>query len=172
VSRRPLQQAIDAWVALLGAEHVEVSGHALRAAGTATFETSAEVHAVLRPGTREEVQGCVRIARRFGVPVTPISTGRNWGYGSSAPAASSVLLNLSRLNQILDYDDELAYVTIEPGVTQRQLHAFLLERGGKLWMDATGASPDCSVIGNTLERGFGHTPMGDHASSSSPTSES
>jgi 4-cresol dehydrogenase (hydroxylating) len=29
-------------------------------------------------------------------------------------------------------------------------------------MDATGASPDCSVIGNTMERGFGHTPMGDH----------
>jgi 4-cresol dehydrogenase (hydroxylating) len=31
-------------------------------------------------------------------------------------------------------------------------------------MDATGSSPDCSVIGNTLERGFGHTPMGDHCS--------
>ena len=30
-------------------------------------------------------------------------------------------------------------------------------------MDATGASPDCSIVGNTLERGFGHTPMGDHA---------
>jgi 4-cresol dehydrogenase (hydroxylating) len=29
-------------------------------------------------------------------------------------------------------------------------------------MDATGASPDCSIVGNTLERGFGHTPMGDH----------
>ena len=29
-------------------------------------------------------------------------------------------------------------------------------------MDATGASPDCSIIGNTMERGFGHTPMGDH----------
>ena len=30
------------------------------------------------------------------------------------------------------------------------------------WMDATGAGPDCSIIGNTLERGFGHTPYGDH----------
>ena len=26
-----------------------------------------------------------------------------------------------------------------------------------------GASPDCSIVGNTMERGFGHTPMGDHA---------
>jgi 4-cresol dehydrogenase (hydroxylating) len=53
-------------------------------------------------------------------------------------------------------------VTIEPGVTQRQLHDFLKERQSRLWMDATGASPDCSIIGNTLERGFGHTPMGEH----------
>jgi 4-cresol dehydrogenase (hydroxylating) len=29
-------------------------------------------------------------------------------------------------------------------------------------MDATGSSPQCSVIGNTLERGFGHTEYGDH----------
>src|SRR5262249_17225127 len=35
-------------------------------------------------------------------------------------------------------------------------------RKSRLWMDATGASPDSSIIGNTMERGFGHTPMGDH----------
>ena len=29
-------------------------------------------------------------------------------------------------------------------------------------MDATGSSPDCSLIGNVVERGFGHTPYGDH----------
>ena len=29
-------------------------------------------------------------------------------------------------------------------------------------MDATGSSPDCSLIGNIMERGFGHTPYGDH----------
>src|SRR5205823_2405790 len=72
------------------------------------------------------------------------------------------LLDLARLNRIIDFDEELAYVTIEPGVTQRQLHEFLRGRGSRLWMDATGASPDCSIVGNTMERGFGHTPMGDH----------
>jgi 4-cresol dehydrogenase (hydroxylating) len=73
-----------------------------------------------------------------------------------------VLLDLGRLNRIIELDEELAYVTIEPGVTQRQLFEFLRARGSRLWMDATGASPDCSIIGNTMERGFGHTPMGDH----------
>ena len=78
------------------------------------------------------------------------------------PPDGSVLLDLSRMNRIVDFNEDLAYVTVEPGVTQGQLYAFLRERGSRLWMDATGASPDCSLIGNTMERGFGHTPYGDH----------
>jgi 4-cresol dehydrogenase (hydroxylating) flavoprotein subunit len=53
-------------------------------------------------------------------------------------------------------------VTLEPGVTQQQLYAYLRQRGSRLWIDATGSSPDCSIIGNVMERGFGHTPYGDH----------
>jgi 4-cresol dehydrogenase (hydroxylating) len=63
----------------------------------------------------------------------------------------------------VEFDEDLAFVTVEPGVTQQQLYEFLQAQGGRLWMDATGASPDCSIVGNTLERGFGHTPLGDHA---------
>jgi 4-cresol dehydrogenase (hydroxylating) len=66
------------------------------------------------------------------------------------------------MDRIVDFSEDLAYVTLEPGVTQAQLYAFLEERGSKLWMDATGASPQCSLIGNAVERGFGHTPYGDH----------
>src|SRR5262249_33621177 len=79
----------------------------------------------------------------------------------------AVLVDLGRLNQIVDFDEELAYVTLEPGVTQGQLIAFLREQKSTLWMDATGAGLDCSIIGNTLERGFGHTPMGDHCANAS-----
>jgi 4-cresol dehydrogenase (hydroxylating) len=66
------------------------------------------------------------------------------------------------MNRILDFSEELGYVTVEPGVTQAQLYTFLKERRSGLWMDSTGASPHCSLIGNAVERGFGHTPYGDH----------
>jgi 4-cresol dehydrogenase (hydroxylating) len=78
------------------------------------------------------------------------------------PADRCALLDLSRLNRITAFDEDLGYVTVEPGVTQRQLFEFLKERKSQLWMDATGSSPDCSLIGNAMERGFGHTPYGDH----------
>ena len=159
-----LLPALDEWRRVLGPSQVSVEPSATRSASTATFATSADVMAILRPGTREDVQQCVRIANEFRVPLYPISTGKNWGYGSRAPASDAVLLDLGRLNRIIDFSESLAYVTIEPGVTQRQLYEFLQAQRSKLWMDATGSSPDCSVIGNTLERGFGHTPMGDHCS--------
>lgn len=147
---------------VLGSEHVVADGASLDRASTATFATSQRVLTILRPRGRDELQACVRIANRFRIPIYPISSGKNWGYGSRVPARDGVLLDLGRMNRIVDFNEELAYVTVEPGVTQRQLHAFLRARGSRLWMDATGASPDCSIIGNTLERGFGHTPMGDH----------
>src|SRR5688572_1193823 len=136
---------------------------ARESAARSTFATSSRTPAILRPADRLAVQACVRIANRFGVPIYPLSTGRNWGYGSRAPVRDAVLLDLGRLNQITDFSEPLAYVTLEPGVTQRQLHEFLRAQRSALWMDATGSSPDCSVIGNTLERGFGHTPYGEHA---------
>jgi len=151
------------WIRAIGREFVVTSPDQLREAATATFSTSQAVPAILRPGNREEVQACVRIANRHRVALYPISSGKNWGYGSSVPAQDHcALLDLSRINRIVDFNEDLAYVTVEPGVTQRQLFQFLRARRSRLWMDATGASPDCSIIGNTMERGFGHTPYGDH----------
>ncbi len=156
-------QAIAQWTSLLGADHVIVDERSRTAAETATFATTQTVSAIIRPANREELQECVRVANRFRIPVYPVSSGKNWGYGSRVPLAhASVLIDLSRMNRILDFNENLAYVTVEPGVTQRQLFQFLQARESRLWMDATGSSPDCSLIGNAVERGFGHTPYGDH----------
>jgi 4-cresol dehydrogenase (hydroxylating) len=161
--RSPYEQALTEWAAVMGAENVVTEAPVLRAAETGTFASSHRIPAIVRPGCRHDVEECLRIANRFDTPVYPISSGRNWGYGSRIPPADGcVLLDLGRMNRIVDFSESLAYVTVEPGVTQAQLFAFLEERGSKLWMDATGASPHCSLIGNTVERGFGHTPYGDH----------
>ena len=150
-------------VAALGTGGLVEDPQILTAAETTTFRSNRRIPAILRPANREEVQECVRIANRHAITLYPISSGKNWGYGSRVPTADdTVLLDLGRLNRILDYSEQHAYVTIEAGVTQRQLYAYLQERGGRLIMDCTGASPDCAVVGNTVERGFGHTPYGDH----------
>ena len=50
------------------------------------------------------------------LPLHPVSTGRNWGYGGAAPPGGHcVLLDLSGLARILDIDATLGTATIEPG---------------------------------------------------------
>ncbi len=158
-----ISSAIEQWVEALGAEFVLRDPSSLHAAETATFATVQKIPVILRPANRDEVQACLRVANQLGIPVYPVSSGKNWGYGSRVPPADGcALLDLGRLNRIVDFNEQLGYVTVEPGVTQGALFQFLKSRRSFLWMDATGSSPDCSLIGNAMERGFGHTPYGDH----------
>ncbi|MFN0104861.1 MAG: FAD-binding oxidoreductase [Bryobacteraceae bacterium] len=161
------EKALEEWRVSLGADYVLTDRSALSVAETTTFATNQVIPAILRPSSRGEVQDCLRIANRFRVPLYPVSSGKNWGYGSGVPPRShTAILDLGRINRIVDFSEKLAYVTVEPGVTQRQLQEFLTYRKSRLWMDATGSSPRSSLIGNTMERGFGHTPYGDHFANS------
>ncbi len=159
-----LTHALEAWRRIVGPEHVLTDPSTLSAAGSATFATSNRIPAIVRPGTREEVRACVRVADEHRVPVYPVSTGKNWGYGSRVPPADGcVLMELRRLDRITDYDEKLAYVTVEPGVTFRGLHGFLRDKGSNLMLSVTGSTPDSSPVGNALERGAGSGPYADRA---------
>jgi 4-cresol dehydrogenase (hydroxylating) len=162
-----LFSARKAWARALGTRHVITDNENLARSGTATFATTQKVGAILFPADSAEVQACVRIANRYRIPLYPISGGQNCGYGTCVPYRDgSALIDLRRMNRITAYDDRLAYVRLEPGVTQQQLREFLQKKGGRLWIDPISTSPNCSVIGNILERGHGMTAYADRISSS------
>src|SRR5690554_287040 len=105
-----LETALTEWRSALGEAHVLTDAEALKTAGTATFATTQSIPAILRPGNTAEVQACLRIAQAHGVPVYPVSGGRNWGYGSRVPPRDGcVVMELARMNRILAYDERLAY---------------------------------------------------------------
>jgi 4-cresol dehydrogenase (hydroxylating) len=163
LSPAALETAVRALRESLGEEHVLVDELTLADYATATFQTDRHVPAVLRPGTIEEVQAVLRIANTHRLPIYPISTGLNTGYGSAVPATSGcAIMELKRLDAIVEYNAELGYVRVQPGVTQEMLFEFLQRENAPYWMDCTGASPRHSLIGNIAERGFGHTPYADH----------
>jgi len=117
----------------------------------------------LRVKDAEQVPELMSIAQQFGAPVHPISTGRNWGYGTALPVGDGChILDLSGLRQIRAFDPDLGVVTVEPGVTQGMLYEFLKSRKAPFLVPVTGAGPSCSLVGNALERGYGITPTADH----------
>jgi FAD/FMN-containing dehydrogenase len=159
----PLAAALDAWRTLLGETGVLAPEAASAALTASTTGERRHVLAVLRPIERAQVQRIVQIAAQQRVPLYPISTGHNWGYGCALPARDDcVLLDLSALQQIIDFDPELGTVTLEPGVTQGMLAVFLERERQPFLVPVTGAGPTCSLVGNALERGYGITPFADH----------
>lgn len=89
---RDFEQALEEWRDTLGPEHVLTDAAALAAARSATFLTNQSIPAIIRPGTREELRECVRIANRHRTPIYPVSTGKNWAYGSRLPPESGTVL--------------------------------------------------------------------------------
>jgi 4-cresol dehydrogenase (hydroxylating) flavoprotein subunit len=158
-----LADALDAWRKIIGAAYVMTDEGTLAQVQTATFSTTQKVLAVIQPANRSEVQACVRIANTYKVPLYPVSRGKNWGYGSQVPVRDgSVILSLQRLDRIVEYDERLAYVTVEPGVTMRQVCEFLQEKRAALLVSITGGPMEGSLIGNVLERGLGIGRYADH----------
>lgn len=120
--------------------------------------------AAVAPETVEQVQQLVRIANQHRIPLYPISTGKNLGYGGSAPNLSgSVVVDLKRMNRIIEVDDKRGFALVEPGVAYFDIYRHIRERQLKVWIDC----PDPgwgSLVGNALDHGVGYTwgPFRDH----------
>lgn len=153
-----IDRAIADWRRVLGDGNVITDPGELRRRGSITYG-EVRIPAVVAPHTTAEVSAVLRIASEHDVPVYPISTGKNWGYGSGAPVRDGqVVIDLGRMDRIRDFDEDLGTITIEPGVTFRMVEDFLEARGSRHFIAAPGTTPDASLIGNMMERGWGFGP--------------
>jgi 4-cresol dehydrogenase (hydroxylating) len=130
------------------------------------MSVSEEAHtpsAVLSATTVEQVQQIVKICNEYKIPIWTISTGRNFGYGSAAPGQrGQVVLDLKKMNKILHVDPDLCTALVEPGVTYQQLYDYLEDNNIPLMLSFSAPSAIAGPLGNTMDRGVGYTPYGEH----------
>jgi glycolate oxidase len=110
--------------------------------------------AVVLPGSTEEVQGIIKVCNRYKVKYKAHSTG----YGAHAmPGVENVVMvDLRRMNRIIDIDDKNMYAVIEPYVTAGQLAAEAMKKG--LFTHIVGAGPAHSPLASaTSFQGIGTT---------------
>jgi len=110
-----------------------------------------------------EIIKLIELAKYYDFAVHPYSKGANLGYGGKEPYDQNcIALDLSAFKRITNYKKTSGHVTIEPGVSQEAISTFLIKNGDIHIHDTTGAPKFASVVGNYLERGFGHTPLAEH----------
>lgn len=166
VSAQQFGEAIEEYAAIIGDENVFVSAENLNSYNKIMIPADNYEHApsgALAPASTEEVQAIVGVCDRYNIPVWPVSTGKNFGYGSAACATrGQLILDLRRMNRILDVNAELGTALVEPGVTYQQLKDYLVENNIPLWLSPPAPSSIVSPVGNTMDRGVGYTPYGDN----------
>jgi len=98
----------------------------------------------------EEIQQLVKLSNETLTPIIPYSSGLNF-HGAALPDHGGIILNLSRMNRILQVDEQNWFVMVEPGVTFEQLQRELMNKRFHV-MIPFGVPPRRSVLTSYLER--------------------
>lgn len=90
-----------------------------------------EASLILKPRTAEEIAAILQAANRTETPVRPRGGGTGW-WSSTQPPAGGILLQLTRMNEVLAIDEEVMTVTVEAGITFSKLEEALGSRGFRI----------------------------------------
>jgi 4-cresol dehydrogenase (hydroxylating) len=115
---------------------------------------------VVRPASVEALSSVVKAASAHKIPLWIVWNEAGNGMQISGGIGQPVLLDLSRMNRIVDLDAHEGYALVEPGVSYDMLVEEIGKRGMKLWVDC-GRNGSESILGGVVDKSFGYTAYGD-----------
>jgi len=114
--------------------------------------------AIACPGTVQELAGLLRYARTHSIPVVPFGAGSGV-LGGTLPVAGELVIDLKRLNRILDLDEIDGTITVQAGMNGAQFEEHLNTRGftsghfpQSLHMSTVGGWAACRSAGQNSTR--------------------
>ncbi|MFW9773791.1 MAG: FAD-binding oxidoreductase [Candidatus Heimdallarchaeota archaeon] len=123
-----------------------------------------KVDFVVMPKNKEEVQRIVKLANQEKIPIVPMGGGLTLS-GLIIPLKGGIVMDMKRMNNIIEINELSKYALIEAGVTTGQLLSYLNENYPNLQPPIPDAPPSATVTGNVLIHGSGYLSQkfGDHA---------
>ncbi|MFC1969163.1 FAD-binding oxidoreductase [Chloroflexota bacterium] len=136
---------------IVGTEHVSDDAEVLEQySKDYSFVTPRRPSYVVFPKDSEEIQGVVKYANEHLIPVTSRSSKVSF-YGAGIPSKGGIILDLTRMNKILEVNPEDKKVKVEPGVTWAQLQEEL-EKDDMMVCSPLLPHPLKSVLTSSMER--------------------
>lgn len=117
-----------------------------------SFHPASLPHVVVWPENTMEVANIMKLANSYRIPVTA------WGGGSSLegnpiPAKGGIVLDLTKMNSILDVKADDLQVRVQPGIIGEELDRQLAPYG--LWFAAAPGSKHLATIGGMIANNAG-----------------
>ena len=109
---------------------------------------------VVFPASTEEVAEVVKLANKYLVPITPRSAGTGLSCGA-IPVHHGIVIELERMNQILEMDAENLYCVVQPGVRTVDLQQAAKAKG-LLYAGDPCSAESCQIGGNLATNAGGN----------------
>jgi glycolate oxidase len=117
-----------------------------------TAEPEGKCDIAIMPEIPEEVTEIVKIANKYKIPVVPWVSGINFG-SIATPRKGGIVIDLRRMNKIIEVNEDDMYIIIEGGVTWADLKGYLdkyhpnFRAGITFSPPGTGVVPSCLCYG-------------------------
>lgn len=106
---------------LLGAQHVVTDAGEREFYSQDVYRAGQLPAAVIRPASSEELAAALRLVATAGLAVVPRGGGMSYTDGYLPRQPDSIMVDLLRLNRVLEVNPEDCYVTVEAGATWKEL---------------------------------------------------
>lgn len=109
---------------------------------------------VVAPQTTEQVQKVVQLANREKIPIVPMGNGMALT-GLVIPLKGGMVMDMKRMNKILEVNEKARYVVVEGGTSQGVLKAYLQDHYPHLRHSLPDAPPAATIAANVALHGQG-----------------
>ena len=118
-------------------------------------EPPRRVDYVAMPQTVEEVQKILLLANESKTPITPAGAGLSVS-GLALPVNGGIILDMKRMDRIIEVNEPNRYAVVEAGVTQGALKSYLEKHYPHLEHSTPESPPMATIVGNAVIHGHGH----------------
>jgi glycolate oxidase len=138
---------ITALQKIVGKEHVQTDKTSLICYSYDATQRRFLPAAVVHPATAQEISQIMILANQHHIPVYPRGAGSGFT-GGSLPTDGGIVLGMTRLNRILEIDEENLVATVEPGVVTEDFQKAVEKVG--LFYPPDPASLKMSTLGGNV----------------------
>lgn len=152
---------LDELTAILGAENISFDEDECRLFSQDVFTQSDHISlAILRPGNKDELAAATKIAVEAGYALFPRGGGMSYTSGYLPSEAVALSIDFSRMDKVIEINNDDMYVTVEAGCRWVDLHEALAGTGlrAAFWGTLSGihATVGGSMSQNSIFFGSGH----------------
>ena len=110
---------------------------------------------IVMPKSTEEVQQIILLANEVRIPIVPMGGGLVLS-GLTIPQRGGIVMDMKRMDRIIEVNEQSRYAVVEAGVAQGALKAYLEKHHPKLKHSLPDAPPIATIAGNIAIHGSGH----------------